>query len=162
MYLLIFIKNTDCFRMRGAISLVDLLDMRCWSEKHFPHTLLQNRPLVALFQGGEQLLMSLHNIADVAHQLTVRFFRQTDRTHKKIDDTYNILKHLFVLKKYLQRSRICVPSNLMLQQTSHYLTWMGKGMYHLQESIGCMSETLEKSNINQNSIFSLQFLCGCS
>jgi hypothetical protein len=84
--------------MRGAISLVDMLDMRGRSEKHFAHTLLHSRPLVALLQGGEQLLMSLHNIADVAHQLTVLFFRQTDQTNKN-DDADNTLQYFFILQK---------------------------------------------------------------
>lgn len=92
--------------MSGAISLVDLLDMRGRSKKHFPHTLLHNRPLVALFQGGKQLLMSLHNIADVAHQLTVPFFCQTDRTYKN-DEAYNILKCFFVIQKPTEIQNMC-------------------------------------------------------
>jgi hypothetical protein len=61
--------------MRGAINLMDLLDMRGSSEEHFSYTLFHSRPLAALFQGGQELLMDLHNIANVAHQLTVFFFR---------------------------------------------------------------------------------------
>jgi len=67
--------------MRGAINLMDLLDMRGSGEEHFSHTLFHWRPLAALFQGGEQLLMCLHNIANVTHQLSVFFFCQTAPTH---------------------------------------------------------------------------------
>jgi len=77
MYSLVFVKNTDCLRMRGAINLMDLLDMRGTSEEHFSHSLFHRRPLAALFQRGEQLLMGLHNIANVTHQLSVFFFCQT-------------------------------------------------------------------------------------
>jgi hypothetical protein len=142
--------------MGGAISLVDLLDMRGRSEKHFPHTLLHSRSLVALFQGGEQLLMSLHNIADVAHQLTVLFFRQTVQTHKN-DDAYNIPKCYFVLQNSTGIQNTCSIYS-ELEKTSHHLTCMGKGMYQSQEPVGCMTETLKKSNTNQNSILS----CGSS
>jgi len=56
---------------------MDLLDMRGTSEEHFSHSLFHRRPLAALFQRGEQLLMGLHNIANVTHQLSVFFFCQT-------------------------------------------------------------------------------------
>jgi hypothetical protein len=81
MYSLVIVKNTDCLRMRGAINLMDLLDMRGSSEKHFSHTLFHSRPLATLFQGRQQLLMGLHNIANVTHQLTVFFFCQTEPAH---------------------------------------------------------------------------------
>jgi hypothetical protein len=63
--------------MRRAINLMDLLDMRSSSEEHSPHTLFHRRPLAAFFQARQQLLMGLHNIANVSHQLTVFFFCQT-------------------------------------------------------------------------------------
>jgi hypothetical protein len=51
MHSLVFVKNTDCLRMRGAINLMDLLDVRGSSEENSSHTLFHSRPLAALFQG---------------------------------------------------------------------------------------------------------------
>jgi hypothetical protein len=56
--------------------------MRGSSEEHSSHTLFHSRPLAALFQGGQQLLMGLHNVANVTHQLTVFFFCQTVPAHE--------------------------------------------------------------------------------
>jgi hypothetical protein len=81
MYSLVFVKNTDCLRMGGAVNLMNLLDKRGSSKELSSHTLFHSRSLAALFQGGQQLLMGLHNVANVTHQLTVFFFCQTVPAH---------------------------------------------------------------------------------
>lgn len=116
MYSLVFVKNTDCLRMRGAINLMDLLDMRGSSEEHFSHTLFQRRLLAALFQGGQQLLMGLHNIANVTHQLSVFFFCHTAPAHANecIVKTLRISLHLKITsEKYTKVLNIYIPANLI-------------------------------------------------
>jgi len=71
---------------------MDLLDMRGRCEEHFPHTLLHRKLLVALLQGRQQLLMSLHNTVNVAHQLMVFFSCQTVPTY---ENSYNACRSFF-------------------------------------------------------------------
>lgn len=122
MYSLVIVKNTDCLRMRGTINLMDLLDMRGSSEKHFSHTLFHSRLLATLFQGRQQLLMGLHNIANVTYQLTVFFFCQTEPAHANecVIIIISISLHLKSLLRNIQRSWIYIPANVIYTESIGY------------------------------------------